>query len=83
MVETAVFCANSCVFPVDKGGNRRYNTVIKGNDGEESVCHRPKRGMPRLKASCPRRGMYHSRAACDEQDGRFPLKEPKATAARP
>ena len=44
---------------------------------------RPKRGTPRLKASCLRRSLYHSRAACEEQDGRFPLKEPKATAAKP
>ena len=71
------------ISPVDKAQKGRYNTVIKSNDGEEAVSQRPKRGMPRLKASRPRRSLYHSRAACDEQDGRFPLKEPKATAAKP
>ena len=76
-------CVKTLRFPVDKGKKRRYNTVIKSDDGEEAVHQRPKRGMSRLKASCPRHGLYHSRAACEEQDGRFPLKEPKATAAKP
>jgi hypothetical protein len=37
-------------------------------------------GRPRLKAPRQGHGLYHFRAACDEQDGYRPLQRSKATA---
>lgn len=37
-------------------------------------------GRPRLKAPRQGHGPYHFRAACDEQDGGFPLQKSRATA---
>ena len=74
-------CDGNVFWGIDKGRERGYTCCHqKGTDGEEAVFHRPKRGTPRLKASCPRRSPYHSRAACDEQDGDLPLQGSKATA---
>ena len=82
------FCFTRLILPFPRENhpltNRKKRFILfpikKALTEKKLFFQRPKRGTPRLKASCLRRSLYHSRAACDEQDGGFPLQKSRATA---